>query len=227
MSGGPLVSVIVTCYNGESWISGALESALGQTYRDIEVIVVNDGSSDGSAAVISRFVADKRLKIAEQENKGVAAARNKGLSLASGELVCVLDQDDLWLPGHVAAQVEFLAQDELGAAKNDGQVFGLAAGHQRVDRDRANGCNLQRGRNAADDFIGIAARAFEHPLQSLFGRSNDRKAVRPVFLEEELELVYLVRHTILPAHASGVAGSYSCSPDALTTLAHFAISDFR
>lgn len=109
MSGAPLVSVVVTCHNGERWISGALESALGQTYRDLEVIVINDGSSDASSAVIARYAGDPRLKRFEQENKGVAAARNKGLSLSSGELVCVLDQDDLWLPGHMAAQVSFLA----------------------------------------------------------------------------------------------------------------------
>ena len=127
MSAGPLVSAIVTCYNGESWISGALESALGQTYRELQVIVVNDGSSDGSAGVISRYASDKRLKIAVQENKGVAAARNKGLSLASGELVCVLDQDDLWLPGHVAAQVEFLA-----ANPGAGAVY---TGVERIDAD--------------------------------------------------------------------------------------------
>jgi len=123
----PLVSVIVTCYNGERWIAGALESALGQTFRDLEVIVVNDGSTDGSAGVISRFAADPRLKSVEQENKGVAAARNKGLALGSGGLVCVLDQDDLWLPGHVAAQAEFMA-----ANPGTGAVY---TGVARVDAD--------------------------------------------------------------------------------------------
>lgn len=123
----PLVSVIVTCYNGERWIAGALESALGQTCRDLEVIVVNDGSSDGSAEVISRFAADPRLKSVEQENKGVAAARNRGLALGSGALVCVLDQDDLWLPGHVAAQAEFMA-----ANPGTGAVY---TGVARIDAD--------------------------------------------------------------------------------------------
>ncbi|KAF0126996.1 MAG: family 2 glycosyl transferase [Elusimicrobia bacterium] len=131
MSDGPLVSVVATCYNGERWISGALESALGQTYRNLEVIVVNDGSSDGSAGVIARYAADTRLRTVEQENKGVAAARNKGLSLASGELVCVLDQDDLWLPGHVAAQVEFLAANA-----------GIGAVYTGVERIDAEGSSL-------------------------------------------------------------------------------------
>lgn len=127
MNAGPLVSVIVTCYNGERWIAGALESALGQTYRELEVIVVNDGSSDGSAGVVSRYAADARLRPVDQENRGVAAARNKGLSLSSGELVCVLDQDDLWLPGHVAAQAEFLASHA-----GFGAVY---TGVERIDAD--------------------------------------------------------------------------------------------
>jgi glycosyltransferase involved in cell wall biosynthesis len=110
------ISVILTCYNGREWIGGAIESVLAQTLGDFELAVVNDGSADDSKAVIAGYLSDKRIIYAEQENRGVANARNRGLSMTEGGYVCVLDQDDLWLPGKLEAQAGFLDREPQAAA---------------------------------------------------------------------------------------------------------------
>jgi succinoglycan biosynthesis protein ExoO len=94
----PKVSVIIPAYNTEAYIAKAIESVLGQTLNDIEVIVVDDGSSDQTVKVAKSFY-DQRLKvIVNQENLGVSAARNRALTAAQGEWVAVLDSDDWFNP---------------------------------------------------------------------------------------------------------------------------------
>ncbi len=89
------ISVIMPCFNVERFISGSVASALGQTYHDIELIVINDGSTDRSLKIL-QGISDPRLKIIDQLNKGVCAARNRGLSEATGAYVAFLDSDDTW-----------------------------------------------------------------------------------------------------------------------------------
>jgi glycosyltransferase involved in cell wall biosynthesis len=89
-----LVSIIVPCYNSEAWVAAALESALRQTWSDKEVIVVNDGSKDGSLAVARRFE-DRGVRVLNQPNAGASAARNAGLRAARGQYIQFLDADDL------------------------------------------------------------------------------------------------------------------------------------
>ena len=102
------VSVIIPVYKGAAFIAQSIDSVLAQSYPDIELIIVNDGSPDNSDAVIQPYLADPRVKYIEQQNAGVAAARNAGIRVASGEYIAVLDQDDLWLPDKLARQVEYL-----------------------------------------------------------------------------------------------------------------------
>jgi glycosyltransferase involved in cell wall biosynthesis len=109
MSQDPLVSIIIPCHNAEPWLGATLESALGQTWRRFEVIVVDDGSSDGSAALARRFES-RGVKVLQVVNGGAAVARNHGLRLASGDFVQYLDADDLLAPDKVAIQVECLLQ---------------------------------------------------------------------------------------------------------------------
>lgn len=90
----PLISIVIPCYNRELYIKDAINSALAQTYDNIEIIVVDDGSTDNSVSVLSEY--GNRIKLIQQTNKGVSAARNKGLSLASGDYVVFLDSDD-WI----------------------------------------------------------------------------------------------------------------------------------
>jgi glycosyltransferase involved in cell wall biosynthesis len=98
-----LISCIVPVFNGERYLSDALESILKQTYRPIEIIVVDDGSTDASADVVDCYRG--ALRYVRQSNKGPAAARNLGLSIARGEFVAFLDQDDLWHSEKLARQI--------------------------------------------------------------------------------------------------------------------------
>jgi glycosyltransferase involved in cell wall biosynthesis len=102
-----LVSVVIPCYNAEEAVGEAIASALAQTHPALEVIVVDDGSRDGSAAAASR-VADARVRLVRQSNQGAAAARNAGVALAQGAFVQFLDADDVLAPEKVAIQVDRL-----------------------------------------------------------------------------------------------------------------------
>ena len=99
----PSVSCILPVYNGERYLSQALNSILAQSHRPSEIIVVDDGSTDGTAAVVSRY--GSRVRYLWQPNSGPAAARNIGLSVVLGEFVAFLDADDLWHPEKLKRQM--------------------------------------------------------------------------------------------------------------------------
>jgi glycosyltransferase involved in cell wall biosynthesis len=108
----PLISCIVPVFNGEKYLAEALDSILAQTYRPLEVIVPDDGSTDGTAALAARY--RDRIRYVRQDNAGAPAARNLGLSIAKGEFVAFLDSDDLWHPEKLQRQMErFEARPEL------------------------------------------------------------------------------------------------------------------
>jgi glycosyltransferase involved in cell wall biosynthesis len=107
---GPLVSVVIPAYNRAGVVGRAVDSALAQTLEDVEVIVVDDGSSDDTEAVLGAYD-DTRLRIISHEkNRGRSAARNTGLDAAAGEYVAFLDSDDRWLPGKLERQVAALRE---------------------------------------------------------------------------------------------------------------------
>lgn len=99
----PLVSCIVPVFNGERYLREALDSILAQTYRPLEVIVIDDGSTDGTPRIVAGYGPEIRYLF--QPNAGPAAARNLGLRAARGELIAFLDADDLWHPEKLARQV--------------------------------------------------------------------------------------------------------------------------
>lgn len=103
-----LVSIIIPCHNAERWLAETLESALAQTWPAKEIILVDDGSTDGSLAIARRFEA-RRVRVVSQPNQGAAAARNHGLRLARGEFLQFLDADDLLAPDKIERQVQLLS----------------------------------------------------------------------------------------------------------------------
>ena len=109
----PRVSVITTVHNAASFLEPTLRSLLAQTFRDFEAIVVDDGSTDASAALVEHLAAgDSRIHLIRQANAGVADALNRGLVESRGQFIAFLDHDDLWHPGKLARQVELLERDE-------------------------------------------------------------------------------------------------------------------
>lgn len=103
----PLVSIIIPVYNAEKYIEETLKSAIDQTWSNTEIIVVDDGSSDGSLAVVKKHEGD-RVKVCTQNNKGASAARNKGLKEAKGKYIQFLDADDILHKDKIAHQVGVL-----------------------------------------------------------------------------------------------------------------------
>jgi glycosyltransferase involved in cell wall biosynthesis len=101
----PQVSVVIPTYNRAWCLGEAVDSVLAQRFRDFELIVVDDGSTDATAAVLAGY--GGTIRILQQENRGVSAARNAGIAAARGELIAFLDSDDIWLPVKLWRQVEF------------------------------------------------------------------------------------------------------------------------
>jgi glycosyltransferase involved in cell wall biosynthesis len=116
----PLISVVVPAYNAGRWIDRTLASIQGQTWREIEVIVVDDGSSDDTVARVERAAAaDRRIRLVRQANAGPAVARNRGLRECRGVFVAPVDADDLWAPDNLAQQAAAL----LRAVKQLAEFF--------------------------------------------------------------------------------------------------------
>src|SRR5256885_2165082 len=109
----PLVSVVIPIYNGLKYLDRAVASVLAQTYQPIEIILVDDGSTDGSWEWIASY--GSQVRPIRQKNAGVGCARNTGIEHARGDLIAFLDQDDWWMPEKAARQVQaFLDDDRVG-----------------------------------------------------------------------------------------------------------------
>lgn len=147
-----LVSVIIPAYNASAFIGYTLDSVLAQTYTALEVLVVDDGSQDGTAAIVQGYQQrDARVRLLRQSNAGVAAARNRAIAAATGEWIAPLDADDIWFPPHLERLMQAMLQApasvgvvygwsvDLGeqgnltggmrAAQISGQVYGTLVGH--------------------------------------------------------------------------------------------------
>lgn len=114
-SNKPLVSVIIPAYNAERFIARTLQSVLSQTYKNLEVIVVDDGSSDLTAEIVKSIAqTDHRVIFLQQPNSGVAAARNLAIASSSGDFVALIDADDIWYPQNIEKQVEAMITTDSG-----------------------------------------------------------------------------------------------------------------
>lgn len=114
----PLVSVIIPAYNAARYLPACLDSVLAQTFSHVEILLVDDGSQDDTVAVLAPY--RQRIRYFGQANRGVYAARNRGIREARGQYIAFLDADDLWCPGKTQAQVDVLEQfPEYGAIHSD------------------------------------------------------------------------------------------------------------
>jgi len=127
----PLVTVVMPAYNAERWIAGAIASVMGQTLSNWELIVVNDGSTDGTEAVVGRCC-DRRLQLVNQEHKGAAAARNRGIARARAKYVALLDADDWYEPRHLERTTDFLEREAACALVGTNFFFVDSNGHRTL-----------------------------------------------------------------------------------------------
>ena len=132
------VSIIIPAYNHARFLRAAIESALRQTRPALEVIVVDDGSTDETPEILTRF--DDRISVRRQENRGPAAARNAGISAARGDFLLFLDSDDVLLPACVELQLaRFEAEPSLGLVYYDVEFFDVEGIPVRVANDGLEG----------------------------------------------------------------------------------------
>jgi len=113
-----LVSVILPTYNRADWISAALDSLFAQTYQQWECVIVDDGSTDNTVEVLADYD-DPRVVYVYQENKGVSAARNTGISRCKGDVIALLDSDDEWLPKKLEKQLAYMLENDFEICQTD------------------------------------------------------------------------------------------------------------
>jgi len=119
-SGRPLVSVITATYNMGRYLGAAIDSVLAQSCPEVESIVVDDGSTDGTAAVLARYTGDPRVRILRQENQGQTRAKNRGLREARGSFIGFCDADDRWRPDKLERQIPYFSgRPRLGVVYGD------------------------------------------------------------------------------------------------------------
>ena len=125
------MSVIIPTYQRRGYVLRAAESVLAQTYRDFELIIIDDGSTDGTEQALAGL--DSRVRYHRQENRGVSAARNAGLRLARGEIIAFLDSDNRWLPNHLATVTDALSRNDEAVLVSTCPRFRVA-GQTSIDR---------------------------------------------------------------------------------------------
>ena len=119
----PLVSVVIPVFNGAPFVQKAVESVRAQTIRDIEIIVVDDGSTDGTQAVLVELEKTRGIIWFQQEHGGPARSRNRGIAAAHGEFIALLDCDDVWLPDKLEAQLAIMrSRPDVGTVHSDYEV---------------------------------------------------------------------------------------------------------
>lgn len=121
-----LVSVVIPNYNGALYLNEAVSSVIDQDYENIEIIVVDDGSTDNSIELLKEFGSE--IHLIEIKNSGASTARNLGISAAKGEFVAFLDSDDIWVKNKLSLQVEYIKSNEVDLVYCHGQEFGNTKG---------------------------------------------------------------------------------------------------
>lgn len=128
----PVVSVIIPAYQHGPCIAEAIDSVLAQTFRDLEIIVINDGCTDSTEEVLRPYVEKNLIRYFHQENQGISATRNRGLSLATGEFVAFLDDDDVWPPDKLEWQVDVMTTSTVLVVGGLSSVFGRKTNRKAI-----------------------------------------------------------------------------------------------
>ena len=165
-----LVTVVVPNFNGADYLRDSIESVLAQDYENLEVIVVDDGSTDASIAILERY--SGKIKVFKQSNKGSAAARNFGISLAKGEFIALLDSDDIWEVNKLSIQMKLLEDQNLDLVYCAGQEFSNSSADGEVHIPKYSGdCSAYFRRFPAKGIIelGCSTAVFRTSLLEFSG----------------------------------------------------------
>jgi len=134
----PLVSVVIATYNMSAYLPEAVESVRSQTYGPIEIIIVDDGSTDNTAAVVDQWKKDTRVRYVHQDNQGQTVAKNRGISESTGEYIAFLDADDRWKAAKLEQQMRFFDEDRsVGVVYTDTVIideYGRETGRRKIAR---------------------------------------------------------------------------------------------
>ena len=119
----PLVSVVIPVFNGAPFVAHAVDSIRGQSVKDVEIIVVDDGSTDGTQGVLAELEHTHGIRWYQQDHGGPASSRNRGIEAGRGEFIALLDGDDVWLPDKLNAQLSIMRSDvKIGLVHTDYDV---------------------------------------------------------------------------------------------------------
>lgn len=157
----PAISVILPVYNGEKTLRATIDSVLQQTFADFELIVINDGSQDGTLEVLAT-IQDSRIQVFSYSNSGVSISRNRGILEAKGEYIAFIDADDLWTPDKLAAQFNALQANPQAAVA-----------YSWTDWVDLEGNFLRSGSH-----ICLSGQVFEHLLMKDFVESGSNPLIR-------------------------------------------------
>lgn len=189
---GPLISVIVPVYNVEAYLEECLRSICHQTYRNLEIILIDDGSTDGSAAVYERFAQeDQRIRIFQQENAGLSAARNRGIAEAKGDYLTLVDSDDLIHFNFVSTLIEQLQEHRADIAVSNyykySEYDGMFYYHNVSDEGKVEVLTPAQGVYYQCDTVQHIGMAFVTAWGALYKKSLFTEVCFPVgeLLEDE------------------------------------------
>lgn len=207
----PQVSVILPVYNRERSVARAIRSVLTQTWTSLELIVVDDGSTDGTREVLDSF--GSRITVIDQPHAGAYVARNRGLCHSSGELIAFIDSDDAWLPHRLAAQIPLMERDEVGLVFGD--VVHLRQGNERTHVTSFQIAPPKRGRVPAQfawcNFV---------PTSTVLVRRSCIEEVGGFAEDVPLSCDYLMWFRIALRHeldfVDGVVAEYALSGDSIS-----------
>lgn len=144
----PLVSVVIPFYSGLNWLKEALDSVLDQTYKNIEILVINDGSKENIKDVAMKY--DAAIKLINKENGGPASARNLGVENSSGKYIAFLDSDDLWLPNKLSKQISEMESNSYVWSQHSYEMF-----WDKSDRSKVIDTSIYFGNVYRDCFISF------------------------------------------------------------------------
>lgn len=143
MSNTPMVSVLIPAYNADKFIGAAITSVLNQTFKDFELCILNDGSTDRTAEIIDQFNDPRIIKIHQSQNSGLVSVRNTLIALARGKYIAYLDNDDVAFPDRLAKQYAFLEADKADICSGDYETFNEETGEKKLSKVRYSDADIK------------------------------------------------------------------------------------